>query len=323
LNLGVFVTVGLLIFIVAIYLIGQRQNLFAKSFSLNSNFTNVNGLIPGNNVRYSGINVGTVKRISMVNDSVITVQMVIEEQMIHHIKTDAIATIGSDGLVGNMIVNILPGNNPLSPPVKDGDHISSYTKIRTDDILNTLSSTNENAALLISKLLNIANDITDGKGTLGMLINDTIMAQNLKETTLYLKRTSIEANNSMKDLNDMINQINLETSVAGVLLNDSVQGQKIKQIIANLETTSVEIKSTLDQLNSTIEQIRTGDGAINYLSTDKALVEQLESIMENIEEGTDKFNQNMEALKHNPLTRGYFRKLEKEARKQEKKQEVP
>jgi len=127
----------------------------------------------------------------------------------------------------------------------------------------------------------------------------------------------------MEDLNDMINQINLETSVAGVLLNDSVQGQKIKQIIANLETTSVEIKSTLDQLNSTIEQIRTGDGAINYLSTDKALVEQLESIMENIEEGTDKFNQNMEALKHNPLTRGYFRKLEKEARKQEKKQEVP
>ena len=116
-KLGVFVTFGSLIFIIAIYMIGQRQNLFAKSFALNSNFTNVNGLIPGNNVRYSGINVGTVKRITMVNDSVITVEMVIEEQMIHHIKTDAIATIGSDGLVGNMIVNILPGNQPESPPI--------------------------------------------------------------------------------------------------------------------------------------------------------------------------------------------------------------
>jgi phospholipid/cholesterol/gamma-HCH transport system substrate-binding protein len=224
LKLGVFVSFGLFIFIVAIYFIGQRQNLFAKSFNLNSNFTNVNGLIPGNNVRYSGINVGTVKRIDMINDSVITVEMVIEEKMIHHIKKDAIATIGTDGLVGNRIVNILPGKSSGSRPVQDGDMIRSYTKIGTDDMLNTLSSTNENAALLISKLLNIANEITEGQGTLGMLINDTIMAQNLKETTMHLKRTSIEANNSVRELNAMIKNIDLETSVAGVLLNDSLAG---------------------------------------------------------------------------------------------------
>jgi phospholipid/cholesterol/gamma-HCH transport system substrate-binding protein len=318
LKLGVFVTLGSLIFMVAIYMIGQRQNLFAKSFKLNSNFTNVNGLIPGNNVRYSGINVGTVKRISMVNDSVITVEMLIEEQMIHHIKTDAIATIGSDGLVGNRIINILPGNRPGSPPVTDGDLIKSYTKIGTDDMLNTLSSTNENAALLISKLLNIANEITEGEGTLGMLINDTLMAQNLKETTRYLKRTSMEAHTAMKDLNSMINSIDLDTSVAGVLLNDSIQGKKIKRIISNLETASLEINQTLETLNSTIRQLKEGEGALNYLSNDEELVQQLQQILLNVEEGTAKFNENMEALKHNPLTRGYFKKLEKEARKAEK-----
>lgn len=317
LNLGAFVTFGLLIFIMAIYFIGQRQNLFAKTFTISSNFTNVNGLIPGNNVRYSGINVGTVKRIQMINDSVINVEMVIEEKMINHIKKDAIATIGTDGLVGNMIVNILPGKSGIVK-VEDGDIIQSYTKIGTDEMLNTLSATNENAALLISKLLNIANEITDGKGTLGMLITDTTMSKNLKETISYLKFTSLEANKSIKELNGIITSINFDKSVAGVILSDTIEGQKVRHIIANLDKSSEDIKTVLDNLNSTLDQIKGGEGAINYLSTDEELVNKLEAIMSNIEEGTTKFNENMEALKHNFLTRGYFRKLEKEKEKARK-----
>lgn len=318
LKLGAFMTTGLLIFIVAIYFIGQRQNLFAKTFILSSNFTNVNGLVPGNNVRYSGINVGTVKRIQMVNDSVIHVEMVIDEKMTNHIKTDAIATIGTDGLVGNVIVNIIPGDSGKAT-VKDGSFIASYTKIGTDEMLNTLSSTNENAALLISKLLNIANEITDGKGTLGMLITDTTMSQNLKETVTYLKLTSIEANKSIRDLNRFISSINFDNSVAGVVLNDSIEAQNIREIIANLNKSTKNIEVVMGNLNATLEQLKNGDGAINYLSTDKELVNQLQEIMFNIDEGTAKFNENMEALKHSVLTRGYFRKLEKEKRKAEER----
>lgn len=319
LKLGAFVSIGSLIFILAIYFIGQRQNLFAKTFELSSNFTNVNGLIPGNNVRYSGINVGTVKRIHMINDSVIHVEMIIEDKMKNHIKKDAIATIGTDGLVGNVIVNIIPGENGAEK-VKDGDVIASYTKIGTDEMLNTLSSTNENAALLISKLLNIANEITDGKGTLGMLIKDSTVSQNLKQTVSYLKLSSIEANKSIKELNRVIKSIDLENSVAGVVLNDSIEAQKVRNIITNLNESSENIQLVLDNINSTLEQLKDGDGAINYLSTDEEFVNQLQEIMRNVEEGTNKFNENMEALKHNFLTRGYFKKLEKERQKELKKQ---
>ena len=73
LKLGIFSIVGLLILVGAIYFIGSRQNMFAKTFIINSNFNNVNGLQLGNNVRYSGINVGSVKTISIVNDSTISV----------------------------------------------------------------------------------------------------------------------------------------------------------------------------------------------------------------------------------------------------------
>lgn len=135
-NLGLFVIIGMAIFIAAIYFIGEQKNMFDKTFTISANFNNVNGLMQGNNVRYSGINVGTVKNINMINDSTINVELVINEKMVKHIKKDAIATIGSDGLVGNMIVNIIPGEGSAQP-ISQGDIIESYTKIGTGEMLNT------------------------------------------------------------------------------------------------------------------------------------------------------------------------------------------
>lgn len=320
LKLGVFVITGLVLLIVAVYLIGENQNMFKKTFNISANFNNVSGLMQGNNVRYSGINIGTVKNITMINDSTIKVNMNIEEKMVQHIKKDAIATIGTDGLVGNMIVNIIPGRGKEGIVIS-GDVIQSYTKIGTEDMLNTLSTTNENAALLTAKLLKIADAMADEKGTLGMLINDTTVASNLKQTFSQLKYTSIEASKTMKELNSIISSLDIENSVAGMLLNDSIQAKQVKSLITNLEESSLEIKGVITNLNETLTNIKDGDGALNYLSNDKELVENIDDIIKNINDGTVKFNQNMEALKHNFLTRGYFRKLEREEKKEQKKAE--
>ena len=315
LKLGVFVITGLLLFVAAIYLIGNRQNMFAKTFTISANFNNVNGLLKGNNVRYSGINVGTVKTISMLNDSTINVKMVIEEKMVKHIKKDAIATIGTDGLVGNMIVNIIPGNGN-TPVVSQGDIIKSYTKIGTDDMLNTLNVTNENAALLTAKLLDITNTITNGEGTIGMLINDSVTAKNVKQTIFNLKTASIETKKTIEDIHTLINSFDLDESVASVLFNDSIEAQKVKSIIANLDESSQDIKKVIKNLDEILLNLRDGNGTFNYLSNDKEFVKNLEQSIKNINEGTEKFNQNMEALKHNFLTRSYFRKLERQERNQ-------
>jgi phospholipid/cholesterol/gamma-HCH transport system substrate-binding protein len=311
LKLGIFVITGLLLFTVAIYLIGERQNIFGQSIVISVEFKNVNGLQKGNNVRYSGINVGTVNEISMINDSIIRVDLLIEKKMISYIKKDAIATIGTDGLVGNMIVSIIPGKGKAAI-VNPGDFIKSYTKIRSDDMLNTLSVTNENAALLTVDLLKITNAINSGKGTLGMLINDSITSNNIKNTIFNLQKTSMEASKAMNSLSAKIAAINLDNSVAGVLVNDTVQAQKMRNIIANLEVTSQNINTTIDSLNKTIDQVKNGKGAINYLSNDEEFVKNLDATIKNLNEGTNKFNESMEALKHNFLIRGYFKKQEKE-----------
>ncbi|TGV04360.1 MlaD family protein [Flavivirga rizhaonensis] len=317
LKLGVFIITGLLLFVVAIYLIGERQNMFTNTFTISANFNNVNGLLQGNNVRYSGINVGTVKTISMLNDSTINVKMVIEEKMVQHIKKDAIATIGTDGLVGNMIVNIIPGNGNTAI-ISQGDIIKSYTKIGTDDMLNTLNVTNENAALLTAKLLDIANTITNGDGTVSMLINDSTTAKNVKQTIFNLKSASIETNKTMSEIHNLVKSIDLNKSVAGVLLNDSIEAQKVKSIITSLDESSKDIKKVIKNLDEVLLNIKDGKGALNYLSNDEEFVKNLEQSIKNINEGTEKFNLNMEALKHNFLTRRYFRKL-----KRQKKNEAP
>lgn len=319
LKLGVFVIIGTLLFVLGVYLIGQKQNMFEKTFTINAFFQNVKGLQKGNNVRYSGINIGTVKSIEMVNDSTIKVVMNIEEKIISHIKKDAIATIGSDGLVGNMIVNVVPGNGH-SPLISNGDTIESFSKIGPEDILSTLSATNENAAILTSDLMKITTAMVEGKGTLGVLLNDTIMARDLKQSVANFKLASYNAIHSIDELNELMASLKRnDETVLGMLLNDTISGQKIKSIIGNLEASGKVVDSVLVNINEAISSINSSEGAFNYILNDSTLVNELKTTINNINSGTKRFDENMEALKHNFLTRGYFRKLERQERKLEKK----
>jgi phospholipid/cholesterol/gamma-HCH transport system substrate-binding protein len=318
LKLGLFVIIGTILFVVAVYLIGQKESMFTKTFTISAYFQNVNGLQKGNNVRYSGINIGTVNSIEMINDSTIKVAMNIEEKIITNIKKNAIATIGSDGLVGNMIVSIVPGTGSAST-IENGDIIESFSKIGASDILNTLSTTGENTAILTAKLLKVADALTDGKGTLGVLLNDTIMAKDLMLSVKNLKEASRGATATINELNSLIKSIqtNNET-VLGMILNDTVSGQKLKAIVSNLEASSKEIDGVINSAHLVLTDLNSSQGALNYIVKDTSLVNNIKSTLKNINEGTDKFNENMEALKHNFLTRGYFRKLERKQKRESK-----
>ncbi|TDD75509.1 MlaD family protein [Flavobacterium caseinilyticum] len=320
LRLGLFVIIGLLIFVLAVYFIGDKQKMFGKTSHLKAIFNNVSGLQLGNNVRYSGINVGTVRGIEMINDSTIKVDMIIDETIFPHIRKNAVATIGSDGLVGNMIINIIPGKG-MESSVAPGDEIKSLSRIRTDDLLNTLGVTNKNAALLTADLLKITDQINNGKGTVGLLLKDTSIANNLKETIHYLKITSKGTSESVTRLNRLISSLENKNNVIG-LLKDTAVANNMKEVVLNLEKSSTEINKVVTNLNSTIVNIKDGKGAVNYLSNDPELVRKIDSTMTNINQASYRLNENMEALKHNFLFRGYFKKQEKAKLKEQKKQEV-
>ena len=312
-KLGFFVITGLILFVLVVYFIGNKQKMFGSTDHLTAVFSNVNGLQLGNNIRYSGINIGTVQGIEMVNDTTINVDMIIDKSMFQHIKKDALASIGSDGLVGSMVINIAPGKGN-QPHIQPDDIIQSANRIRTDDMLNTLSVTNKNAALLTADLLKITKEITQGKGSLGTLLNDTIMASELKQTMRYLKLTSKGTTEIVENLNKTVVTLGDKNSVIGVL-NDPAVAQKIKTIVVNLDQSSQEINKVVANLNATVLNMKNGNGAINYLSNDPSLVKKIDSTMTNLNKATILLNEDLEAMKHSFLLRGYFKKQEKAQKK--------
>jgi len=153
-------------------------------------------------------------------------------------------------------------------------------------------------------------------------LNDTIMAKELRQSITNLKIASRGATNTINELNTIITSIKTkDNTVLGMLLNDTISGEKLKTIVSNLETSSIEIDNVVDNIHTVVNDFNSSEGAFNYIVKDTAMVNSLKSTLDNLNEGTDKFNQNMEALKHNFLTRGYFKKIEKQQKKLEKKNE--
>lgn len=171
-RLGFFVTVTIALFITAIYFVGERQQLFNKTFHVGGIFKDISGLQVGNNVRFSGINIGIIEGIEQITDSTVKVDMVINEHTRKFMKKNARAIIGSDGLMGNKIVIIVPGKEG-STELTDNDIIETSQPVNIDDILLGIKVTSEHAADITKNLAIIIENIRDGKGTIGELIMDS------------------------------------------------------------------------------------------------------------------------------------------------------
>ena len=188
-RLGLFIIGGLVIFVIAIFLIGKQENLFDPVFKINTSFNNVSGLEVGSNIRYSGITVGTVDNITIIDDSTVRVDMLIKTSVQQFIKNDCEAGIGSSGIIGDRILIITQGSSD-APLVKEGAYIVSKEPVETDAIMESLKITADNAAIISYQLADIMININSGKGTLGRLIQDTTIAENLDRTIINLRKSS-------------------------------------------------------------------------------------------------------------------------------------
>ena len=187
-RLGVFITVGLLIFIMTIYYIGQKQWLFTSTISVTAYFEDVTGLEVGNKVRFTGINVGSVDDISIVSDTSARVEMILDKKAIKYIKKDAIAIIGSEGLMGSKVVNIGPGTGTQT--IADKDVLKTVAPPSIDAIMAKLEVTSENAAFITDDLAAITLNIRTGKGVIGKLLMDSVYADEIGQTLTNVKNST-------------------------------------------------------------------------------------------------------------------------------------
>lgn len=196
-RLGLFIAGGLGLFIIAIFIIGKQKNLFNPVYKLTTTFYNVSGLQVGCTIRFSGINVGTVDNITIINDSTVKVDLLIKKDIQRFIKSDSEAGIGTSGIIGDRVLIITQGSTD-SPLAKDGQYIKSKEPTETDAIMKSLQVTADNAAIISNQLAEIMIKINRGKGTLGRLIKDTTIAANISQTIVNLKQSSKGLDENMK-----------------------------------------------------------------------------------------------------------------------------
>ncbi len=269
-RLGIFISLGIAVFIAAIYFLGAKQQLFRSTFRLSGVFRDVGGLQAGNNVRLSGINVGTVENITMISDTSVRVGILIDENTREFIKKDALATIGSEGLMGNKVLIISPGTGGKTG-IENNDVIQTAPPINMDDILYSLKSTIDNASSITGYLKTITNNVQSGQGTIGRLIMDKSWRENFDSTVANLKdgsvgfKTFMEKTNELNlllaslnktvenaseitlDLSKITNNMQSGKGIMGKLLMDKSTGE-------NFDTTLINLKNSLAQFEIFIKK---------------------------------------------------------------------
>lgn len=325
-KLGAFVLSGLILMILAFFFIGKNKNLFGNEFKLKVRFTNLNGLTEGNNVLFSGLQAGTVKEIGLINDTTIEVTMQINSKVKDFIHRNAVATVGTECLMGNKVVNISPIKG-TSQKVTEGDVLKAKNMANMDEIIEKLSQTNNNVASISEILVSTVMRI-DSSAVL-RLLNDETIGRSLKASLQNVYKTTKNANQMIESLNLIIADIKMGKGTAGLLLTDTTMAGTLKDAVVQVRAAGINANNMTQELNTIIKTVKddlnNGSNPANSLLKDSIMARNISLTLENLQKGTDGFNQNMEALKHNFLFRGYFKSIErkknKEARRTENQQD--
>jgi phospholipid/cholesterol/gamma-HCH transport system substrate-binding protein len=312
-RLGIFVLAGTVLLIISLYFIGSRQNLFGKTFTLKAKFENVNGLMSGNNVRFSGIDVGTVQSVEIINDSTVEVTMIIDEKVQGFIKKNSLASVGTDGLMGNRLVNILNVKGNFNA-VEDGDYLESVPPLDLADAMTNLNETNKNLVSITDNLVEFTSQLDEGN-TFWKLLSDSTVANDIKSAVKNLKNTSEQSLSIAKDLKKISYEIKNGKGMAGTLINDTSFAGDLENTIRKLESFGDSLNEVSGEINSIISDLKSGKGSAGQLLTDTSLIMQLHRSLKELEKGAAGFEQNMEALKTSWPFKKYFRKKAKAEKK--------
>lgn len=312
-RVGIMFLIGLVLLIGALYLIGDKRNLFGDTITLKAEFTEVNGLMKGNNVRYVGIDVGTVSDVRILNDSVVLVEMTVEAEAKEFIRTNAMASIGSDGLMGNKLVNIhsVQGDAPY---INDGSVLKAITPLDTDEIMRTLSRTNDDMSTIAQNLKSITQKIEE-ENMIWNLLGDSAIAENIKSTLRNVDYTSSELSHITKSIRQVTDDVKGGKGTVGKLLTDTSFIVKLDNALLGIQNVTDSLSRLSGNITQITDDIKEGKGAAGKVLKDEQFDKDLTETLENMKRASKALEEDLEALKHNIFFRGYFKKKAKEEKK--------
>lgn len=290
-RLGVFTFIGTVILVLGIFLIGNKDLLFQDTFELKAYFPTVEGLRVGAPVRLTGIDVGSIKSIEFIADttSKILVTMRVRRNVQQFIKKDSRASIETEGLVGNKVLIIYGGSGSV-PAVEDGDVLPTkmpvtYAEIveETQGILSYIKEISKEFSLTLKK-------VNEGEGTIGKLLNDQKLYRSIDQATQTANQTMIGLTTSLEEITNVVTGL----------------GKNLVNVISGVD-------SIVKKIDNLVLRVNQGEGVLGALVSDKSAYDSVKAIINNLiitanqaRLGAERFADNMEALKHNWLFKGYF-----------------
>lgn len=316
--MGIFIFVALTIFIVGVLAFGGQRKGFANTIDVKTVFDDVNGLQKGGNVWLAGVKVGTINSISFNNSGGVDVELGIEESARSYVHKDTRAKLGTDGLIGNKII-VLYGGSAQSPSIQDGDVLQVEKVIAMDDVMGTLQANNKNILDITNDFKTIAHRVVEGQGSLGKILKEETLANDLHGVLASLQRASRNAEVMTQSMSSYTARLQQPGSLTNDLLTDTVLFSKLRSSVTQIEQvtqTANEVmntmKSATTSLNADLNRNNTPAGV---LLRDEETAVNLKAAIRNLQTSTEKLDENMEALQHNFLLRGFFKKKAKEEQK--------
>ncbi|MCX8057009.1 MAG: MlaD family protein [Ignavibacteria bacterium] len=290
-RLGLFTFLGTVILVIGIFLIGNKDLLFQDTFELKAYFPSVEGLRVGSPVRLTGINVGSIKSIEFIADttSKILITMRIRRDVQQFIKKDSRASIETEGLVGNKVL-VISGGSGSAPSVQDGDVLptkttATYAEIieETQGILSYIKEISREFSITLKK-------VNEGEGTIGKLLNDQKLYRSIDQATQTANQTMMGLTTSLEEITNVVTGL----------------GNNLVNVISGVD-------SIVKKIDNLVLRVNQGEGVLGALVSDKSAYDSVKAIINNLiitanqaRLGAERFADNMEALKHNWLFKGYF-----------------
>lgn len=290
-RLGIFIFIGTVFLVLFILLLGNKESLFVSTIKVKTFFNRVEGLRKGAPVRLSGYDIGSVNDINLAQDTTgrVEVSMRIDKSYVKFIRIDSRASIETEGLVGKMLVSITPGSQSKEI-ISEGGVLQALDPINVAEIFQETSAILANVKNFTKDFADIVFKINTGEGSIGKLVNDDQLYKSVNQVVL-------SANKSMNVITDRMNEISTMIS--------SLYGN-MQNITANVEGASKDFKTM-------IADVKGGKGIIGSLLNDNATYDSVKTIINNfsaaslnVVKSSEKFSENMEALKHNWLFKSYF-----------------
>jgi len=293
---GAFVIGGVLLFTLALFMIGERRMLFKEQFPVYAEFAQLGQLQVGAVVRVAGMNAGEVTEIHIPSSPTgkFRVKMDVREDLRPLIRTDSVATTQTEGLVGAIFVNIAAGTEQ-APPVADGGTIQSREPFMMADVLQQASDT----ILLVNRTVEALHGDVE-KAVREIALTTAEAHALLTEITPELTAMADNGSRIAADAERIVARIDAGEGTIGKLLNDDSLYRRAREIADEAKIATTNVRQVSDEARRAIADFRSEDGPAQGLFADMRLT------LRQAREATADLADNMEAMKHNFLLRGFF-----------------